>query len=178
MTFDAQLVLLLNSLTGKSGFIDGLIVFLASYLGYVLVVLLLVLVHFSAYSRQKKWELLLVAGLSAVIARLGVTELIRFFYHHPRPYLALPDVHQLFAETSWSFPSGHAMFFFALSTAVYLYNKRWGIGFLIATTLMTVSRVIAGVHFPSDIVAGAILGSAIAYGTFLIVRKRAAKNED
>jgi len=168
MTLDTQLLYLLNNLAGRSPLFDGLIVFLASYLAYVLVVLFLALVFFSHYSKRDKWELVLVTGISAVIARLGITELIRFFYHHPRPYLALPDVHNLFTDSSWSFPSGHATFFFAMATAVYLYNKKWGIWFFIATILITVSRVIAGIHYPSDIVGGALIGIIVAYATFYV----------
>ncbi len=170
MALDTQLLYLLNNLTGQSPVFDGIVVFLASYLPYLLIVLFLALVVFSQYSKLEKWELLLVVGISGVIARFGVTELIRFFYHRPRPFLTLP-VHQLLPESSWSFPSGHATFFFAMATAVYLYNKKWGIAFFIATILITMSRVIAGIHYPSDIVGGAAIGIIIAYATFYIARR-------
>mgnify|MGYP001558745976 FL=1 len=75
-------------------------------------------------------------------------------------------MHQLLTESSWSFPSGHATFFFALATAVYFYNKKWGIGFFIATIFITVSRVIAGIHYPSDIIGGAFIGILVAYATY------------
>lgn len=173
MTLDTQLFYLLNNLAGQSPFLDGTIVFLASYLAYILVAVFLVLAFF-AHSKEEKWELILVTGISALIARFGVTELIRFFYHRPRPFLTL-QVHQLLPETSWSFPSGHATFFFALSTAVYLYNKKWGIGFFIATILITVSRVIASIHYPSDIIGGAVIGIAVAYAIFYLARRITAK---
>ncbi len=177
MTFDAQLALLLNSLTGQSSVIDGLIVFLASDLAYLLPIVLLVLVFFSRYPTREKWELLLVTFISSIVARLGVVEFIRFFYHRPRPFLVLP-VHQLLTDTAWSFPSGHATFFFAMATAVYLYHKKWGIFFFGATILMTVSRVIAGVHYPSDILGGAVIGVLIAYGTFSIARRMSTQKQN
>lgn len=166
MAIDTQLFYLLNSLVGQSLFLDKLIVFLASYLAYILVVLLLALLLFSQYSRPEKLQMLLVAGVSVVIARFGITELIRLFYHRPRPFSALDNVRQLLTNGEWSFPSGHATFFFALSTAVYLYNKKWGIGFFAATILMTMSRVIAGIHYPSDVVGGAVVGIIVAYIIF------------
>ena len=170
MPLDTQLFYLLNNLAGQSPFLDGVIVFFASYLAYILIALFLAHVFFSYYSRQEKFQILLVTGISAFFARFGVAELIRFFYQRPRPFLDMP-VHQLLASNEWSFPSGHATFFFALATALYLYNKKWGIGFFLAALLMTVGRVIAGVHYPSDIVAGALIGAAVAYATFHIVRK-------
>lgn len=171
MTFDVQVFYLLNGLAGKSSLLDGVIVFCASYLAYLLIAVLLVLVFFSAYSNRQKWELLIVAGATGIIARFGVAELIRYFYHRPRPFLALPDVHQLLTDPAWSFPSGHASFFFALSTAVYLYNKKWGMWFFLATLLITVSRVIAGVHYPSDIIGGAFIGIIVAYIVRFLARR-------
>lgn len=171
MNLDTQLFYLLNNVAGQSPLLDGVIVFFASYLAYLLVGIFLVLVFFSHYSKRQKWGLLIVAGAASIISRFGVTELIRLFYHRPRPFLALPDVHNLFIDTAWSFPSGHATFFFALSTAVYLYNKKWGLWFFLATILITVSRVIAGVHYPSDILGGALIGIVVAYTTFHLVRR-------
>lgn len=170
MTLDTWLFYFLNTLAGQSPFLDGVIVFFASYLAYILIILFLALVFFSHYPKWKKLELFLVTGASALVARFGVTELIRFFYHHPRPYTVLPVQH-LLSDSSWSFPSGHATFFFALAMAVYLYNKKWGTGFFLAALLITVSRVIAGIHYPSDIIGGALIGILVAFATFYAARR-------
>jgi undecaprenyl-diphosphatase len=177
MYVDAQLFHLLNNLVGQSSLLDSIVVFCASYLAYITGAVFFVLVFFSRYSKREKWELVLVTGIASVIARFGITELIRFFYHHPRPFFALPDVRQLpqVVETSWSFPSGHATFFFAVATAIYLYNKKWGIGFFIAAIVISLGRVVAGVHYPSDIIAGAIIGIVVAYATVYLARKIASK---
>ena len=172
MAFDTQLFFLLNGLAGKSPVFDGLIVFCASYLAYILGALFLALVFFSSYSRYRKLEILVVTATSSIIARFGITEIIRAFYHRPRPFSVL-QTHQLLTDSAWSFPSGHATFFFAMATALYLYNKKWGIGFFLATILITVSRVIAGVHYPSDILGGAVIGILVGYGTVYFVRKLA-----
>ncbi len=171
MSLDTQVFYALNSLAGQSSFVDGAIVFCASYLAYILAVLFPVLVFFSQYSKREKWELLLVPGAAALVSRFGVAELIRFFYHHPRPFVGLPGVHALFTDSSWSFPSGHATFFFALSTAIYLYNKKWGTWFLVASVVVTLGRVMAGVHYPSDILGGALIGVAVAVGVVYGARR-------
>lgn len=167
---DTQLFYLLNNLAGQSLFFDKVVVFFASYLAYILIALFLALLLISQYSRREKLQILLVAGVSTIIARFGITELIRFFYHRQRPFTDL-SVNQLLTSNEWSFPSGHSAFFFALATAVYLYNKKWGIGFFAAAVLMTLSRVIAGIHYPSDVLAGALIGIAAACVTFYIARK-------
>ena len=170
MTLDTQLLYLLNSLAGQSPLLDRSILFFASDLAYLLVAIFIAFLFFSQYPRREKLQLFFVAAISSIIARYGVTELIRYFYYRPRPFIEL-SVNQLLPHTASSFPSGHATFFFAMATAIYLYNKKWGIGFFIAATLITVSRVIAGIHYPSDIIGGAVIGVLVAYATFYVVRK-------
>jgi undecaprenyl-diphosphatase len=170
MTLDTQVFYLLNNLAEQSPFFDGIIVFLATYLAYITVVLFLVFILVSQYPRRGKLEILLVTGISSAVTSFVLTPLIRFFYHHPRPFMVLP-VHQLIIDNAWSFPSRHAAFFFAMATAVYLYNKKWGIGFFIIAILITAGRVAAGVHYPSDIVGGVLIGVIVAYITFRIARR-------
>lgn len=173
MTIDVKLFYLLNHLAGKSALFDALVIFFAEYFQYFLVVVFLLL-FFSGYAKREKLRLLYVTTLSAIIARFGVTELIRFLYHRPRPFSALP-VRQLLFENEWSFPSGHSAFFFAFAAAIYFYNKKWGIWFFIAAILMNISRIIAGVHYPSDILGGAVVGILTGYGVFYFAEKLKTK---
>lgn len=170
MQLDTRLFFLLNDLAGKSRFFDMLVIFLAEYLQYFLVVVFLALLFFSSYSKREKLYLFWTTAVSSAVSRFGVTELIRFFYHRPRPFSVLP-VRQLLFENEWSFPSGHATFFFAFAGAIYLYNKKWGIGFFIAALLMAASRIIAGIHYPSDIIGGIMIGAAVAYVVFYFTEK-------
>ncbi len=151
-----------NNLAGRSRIFDDAVIFFAAYLQYFIVVFLLLFLYLSAYSRIKKIYIFLLASISGIIARFGLAEAIRFFYHHPRPFVS-HSVHQLLTESGWSFPSGHSSFFFALATAIYFYDKKWGIGFFIAAIFMNVSRIIAGIHYPFDILGGMLVGIATAY---------------
>lgn len=177
MTPDVQLFSLLNSLAGQSPFLDGVIVFFASHLAYILIAIFFLFLLVIEHSNREKIRIFLITLVSAIVARFGITELIRFFYHRPRPFTDL-TVNQLLTSNEWSFPSGHSTFFFALSTAVYLHNKKWGIGFFIATILMTVSRVIAGIHYLTDILGGAIIGIAVACAANAIIRRMILSTPD
>lgn len=165
MTLDVPLLYWLNNLTGKSRIFDTFIIFLASYSPYFLVAAFLVLLYFAAYSRREKFYIFWTTIISIGVARGVITEIIRFFYHRPRPFLVY-QLHQLISGHRWSFPSGHAAFFFAMATAIYLYNKKWGLWFFIAALLMNISRIAAGVHYPSDILGGMIIGILVAYVIF------------
>jgi undecaprenyl-diphosphatase len=162
---DVTIFFLLNNLAGRSPVADFIIIFFAEYLAYILIGIFLFLVYRSTYNLRGKLTMLSVVGFSSLSARYGVTELIRFFYHRLRPFLT-HHVHQLLPETSYSFPSGHSTFFFAFSYAIYLYNKKWGMWFLGATALLTIARIVAGVHYPSDIIGGAIIGIIFAKVSF------------
>lgn len=176
MSFDLKLFYFFNNFAGKAQVFDWLTVFLASYLQYFLVLSFLVLLYFSIYSRREKFYIFWITTTSIVVARLGITEIIRFFYHRPRPFLVL-QVNKLlssgwfYSDTEWSFPSGHSAFFFAMATAIYCYNKKWGIGFFIAAILMNASRIIVGVHYPSDIFGGAVIGTVVGYLLFRLAEK-------
>lgn len=162
MAIDFALFRFLNNLAGSSRLFDNLVIFFADYSQYVLAAAFLALLAAASYPRKDKARIFFVVSASSLIARFGVTSLIRFFWHRPRPFLVYP-ARTLFTDNTYSFPSGHAAFFFAFAAAIYFYNKRWGAWFFLAAILMAVSRVIAGVHYPSDIVGGAFIGIAVAY---------------
>ena len=161
MPIDVKIFYFFNNLAGRWPVFDALVIFIADYLQYFLIIAFLFVLFFSTYKKKEKIKIFLVTAISAAIARLGFVSLIRVFYHRPRPFLTLP-VYQLIADNSFSFPSGHAAFFFAMAMAIYFYNKKWGAWFFIAAFLISVARVIAGVHYPTDILAGAVIGVLIA----------------
>lgn len=175
MTLDIKIFYFFNNFAGKYRIIDALIIFFANYLQYLLIIFFLLFLLFSFYSKRKKIRIFFVTIISSIVARLGATEIIRFFYHRPRPFL-IYNVHQLISENRPSFPSGHATFFFAMATAIYFYNKKWGVGFFIASIVMNVSRIMAGVHYPSDVIAGMIIGIIIAWFTFYLVERKESSN--
>ena len=60
-------------------------------------------------------------------------------------------------------PSHHLVFMSALIASIYIYQKRLAISLAVLTVITGIARVAAGIHYPSDIVAGAVLGVGIAY---------------
>lgn len=117
--------------------------------------------------------MLWAAFLAGGMARLIFVPVIRFFYHRPRPFLVLQEVHQLLRDSAYSFPSGHASFFFAAAIVLFAYDKRWGVSFFVLGVLVSAARVAAGVHYPSDIFGGLIVGVVAAW-LFLLFKKRIA----
>lgn len=155
----------INKFAGRWYFLDALSLFFAKYFGYFLIFFLFLFL----FKNFKKYWLMIIQGFSAaILARLGFTELIRFLWPKPRPFVENHINLLLNHSASSSFPSGHAAFFFALSTVIFLYNKKihprpkfwWGVGllFFLASFLISISRVFCGIHWSSDILAGAAIG--------------------
>lgn len=156
----------LNSWAFWRPWLDALIVFCAAFLGYWIVVGLLgfgFATFWPKFSnlRRKNWEMILVALFSAAVARFGLAELVRYFYSRPRPFEVLPEIHQMiFRDGGSAFPSGHAVFSFAIAAVAARYYPKTSILFFLAALNMSVARVQAGIHWPSDILGGATLGIA------------------
>lgn len=67
---------------------------------------------------------------------------------------------------SYSFPSGHTASSFAAATVIFSFNKKWGTGALCLAALVGFSRLYLFVHFPTDVLAGMVLG--ILSGVFAV----------
>jgi undecaprenyl-diphosphatase len=103
------------------------------------------------------------AGFSAVLA-LGVAQVISSIWDRPRPYVAHPDDVHLFVSPSSdpSFPSDHATAAFAIAVAILLRDRRAGLVALAMAVAVSVSRVVVGIHYPSDVAGGALIGTLAA----------------
>lgn len=132
---------------------DLIIIFSAEYLGYILLAVFLIL-----FFKNRNKSFLFIPLISALVSRFIFTEIIRFFYFRPRPFIG-GNVQALIEPIqSASFPSGHAAFFFALSAGVYFFNKKAGLWFFIISFVIGLARVFAGVHYFSDILGGFAVG--------------------
>lgn len=160
---DLTLFRYLNDFVGHGGFVDGMIVFFASYLQYVIALALVAL----AFTSSRRFRMMVAAVISGVVARMALKPIIVMFIHRARPYVALQAVHNIIGpqtgEEYQSFPSGHALFFFALAAAIYMYDKRLGWWFFAGAILMGLARVTGGIHWPTDIIGGAGIGILTAW---------------
>lgn len=151
-----------NNLAGKSIAFDTLVVFFASHLQYILVAGLVTLLVLGKDKKQEIKNLILVV-VSIFVSRAVITEAIRYIYPYQRPFVS-NDVYALLTPSvTYSFPSGHAAFFFALAAAVYFFHKKWSAVFFAGAILISLARVVAGVHWPADILAGAVVGILSAW---------------
>lgn len=102
----------------------------------------------------------LMLGLIVPLGDGFICSTIKAAVGRDRPFLALPDVHLLVGKSgSCSMPSGHAANWFAGSMIAFIYYRRSAWIMLPIALLVSFSRIYNGVHYPSDVLAGAILGA-------------------
>lgn len=163
MSVDAGLQHLINGWAGASHLLDGLMVALATD-GVFVYPLALLGVYFAPHpDRRRRRRLGIYAAASALIA-LGINVLIGMLWYRPRPFVADPaGVHLLVRHgVDSSFPSDHATLAFAVSAGLWAIGPAWRWPLLILSALIAFARVFVGAHWPTDVIAGAILGSAVA----------------
>lgn len=119
------------------------------------------LIHGLIIKNKLQWRNALTVIIAVAIAAI-VANIIKFSLDTPRPYEIYPFIEKLSSGGSPSFPSGHTTDAFAFAVAAGLVYSKWYILLpgLIWATLVGISRMWLGVHYPSDVIAGAILGSA------------------
>ncbi|MCW2987992.1 MAG: phosphatase family protein [Solirubrobacterales bacterium] len=125
----------------------------------------LAIVFLAAYGeRHIAWRRATVAAVLSAGLGLALAKVISELVDRARPFVADPHGVHLFSAHAPDpgFPSDHATAAFAIATAIVLRKRGWGIVALVLATLLSVGRVAIGVHYPSDVLAGAALGAAAA----------------
>lgn len=167
MQADVTIFRALNGLVGSGGFFDALVIFCARFLPYVFV---LVVAWHLWLLRKDLVDLLwrfFDLFAPAMTASLVLGSILKELISRPRPFMSLPGVDLLVNVDGFAFPSSHASFFFALGFSVYLVDKVFGKRLLVAAAVISLARVMGGMHFPLDIVGGAVLGIGVSYIAYL-----------
>lgn len=123
--------------------------------------------------KGRKWRergllVLLSLAANALICNLLLKPLVG----RTRPYDLLGYEILIRRLGDSSFPSGHTSASFAAATALYAINRRWGIAAYILAVLIGFSRLYLGVHFPTDVFIGAIIGILAAKGVQWVLEKK------
>ncbi|UFH45987.1 phosphatase PAP2 family protein [Flavobacterium galactosidilyticum] len=112
-----------------------------------------------------------------------ITTALKYSIKRERPFNTYPDIEKVTAAPGYSFPSGHTSTAFATATSLSMEYPKW---YIIAPSFawasaVGYSRMHLGVHYPSDVVAGAIVGSGSAYISYKlnkwINKKRSEKHK-
>ena len=110
---------------------------------------------------------------TSVIEALGITYAFKYTFDRQRPFEKYPDrIHPIEKEDSPSFPSGHTAAAFSLATSLSITYPKW---YVIAPSALWAcgvgfARINQGVHYPSDVLTGAVIGTGCAFLNIYINR--------
>ncbi len=153
----------------RTVFLDGFAGILNSVFnaGIFWIVLGAVLIIFRK-TRTAGFMVLAAMGLALIVGELSMKNIIC----RPRPcHIDTAIALAVKRPDSFSFPSGHTGSSFGAATALFMWNKKWGIPALAVAALVGLSRLYLFVHFPTDVLAGAVLGILCGVLTGILFRK-------
>lgn len=132
-----------------------------------LLVLLIVIILYAHFKNKKTLRKFTILALIALLFSGLMVFILKHLIHEPRPFVSLADVHLLVVEDDpLSFPSGHTTSTLAVVTFLILNMKELAkkhykiidVLLVIFAVMIPFSRIYVGVHYPADVIAGAIVG--------------------
>ena len=138
-------------------------------LALVIVGILWILLLVKGGRAQRIAALLLIPTI--VLSDQLSSSVLKFLIERPRPCHELPSVHLLVGcGSGYSFPSSHAVNNFAAAVVLAFFIPRWTWAFFSFASLVAFSRIYVGVHYPSDVIGGAVIGMGIGTAVILLYR--------
>lgn len=115
----------------------------------------------------------ILMGLTMLFCLALGNGVIKNLVARPRPFQVLgnPEILIIPPPSEYSFPSGHTMHGMASAVTIFLHNRKAGIAALLGAAVIAFSRMYLFVHFPTDILGGAIIGTLAALMMYALAKK-------
>ncbi|WP_242220897.1 undecaprenyl-diphosphatase [Bacillus cereus group sp. BfR-BA-01380] len=163
----------INDLAGRSSFLDRGMIFITNSVPYVVIAFMLFLWFTANKEKRAEKQYTAMYIVFSCLLGLSINAILHLVYYHPRPFVA-HHVHQLIPHPAdSSFVSDHSVLVFSITCTLLLRNDSWKYPVLVWAIIVGISRVFVGVHYPADVIGGAL----ISYGASLLVMKFSKKLE-
>ena len=169
-SLDDRLLLDVNAFARDTGWLHGAV---AGYANYGIVLFALLLLAGLVVARRGSSRTLAAAGWApiAMLVAVGLNQPIGSAVAEARPYTTHAHLLVLAHRTAdFSFPSDHAVMAGAAATGLLLVSRKLGVVAWVAALVMAFARVYIAAHYPWDVVAGLVLGAAVAGLGWLLFR--------
>ncbi|MBF0840365.1 MULTISPECIES: undecaprenyl-diphosphatase [Mammaliicoccus] len=150
-----ELFRMFNDLGKEVMFLNPIMIFFAKYMKYFL--LFGIIMYW--FTRKRENRIMIISSMFAFVVAEVFGAIAGAIHSNNQPFAELSNVNQLIGHAiDNSFPSDHAIEFFSICITFLLFKKNLRYVWLAIAILVSISRVWVGVHYPADILVGAILG--------------------
>ncbi|GIO45852.1 MULTISPECIES: undecaprenyl-diphosphatase [Paenibacillus] len=114
------------------------------------------------FTRKRENRKMVVQALTSACLAFGIGTILSHLFYRDRPFVTY-QVHQMIEHAAnASFPSNHSIGSFVIAFSILLYRKKDGMIWMALAALIAFSRIWNGVHYPSDVLSGALIGIAVS----------------
>ncbi|WP_136605728.1 undecaprenyl-diphosphatase [Paenibacillus dokdonensis] len=123
------------------------------------------------FSRKESNRKMVAESVVSVVIGLGISWVIGHLFYRDRPFVAHTVLQLISHPANASFPSDHSIGAFAIAASFVIYRRKEGIVWLLLSAAIAFSRVWTGVHYPFDVLGGALIGIIVAAGVHRLAER-------
>ncbi|EOO19234.1 undecaprenyl-diphosphatase [Bacillus cereus] len=158
----------INNLGKQYSSLNSTMVFLAEYMVYFLG--LIIIAYWFTQSRKNK--MMIIQAIVAFVTAEIIGKLAGNLHLNYQPFSVLPNVNKLVDHAvDNSFPSDHTILFFSICFSFWLVRKKARWLWLVLAFCVAISRIWVGVHYPFDVITGALIGIISALFSYWLTPK-------
>jgi undecaprenyl-diphosphatase len=157
---------------------EAFIIFLAKYLSIISIIVYLIFSFDLWQTNMRKFKYFLILSLFSFLLTYVVGKILGFVISDPRPFVVEHISPLIDHAADNGFPSAHTLITVVIASVIFIYNKKLGILLFVIALIVGITRLLAYIIHPVDIVGATLIGISITTFIFLLVTLYSVYNDD
>lgn len=168
LEINVRLFRMINDLGKEYSMLNPVMVFSAKYMVFFLAFMVIMFL----FTRNKLNRIIVLCGAITFVISELIGKLVGKIHFNYQPFVELTNVNQLIEkDVGNSFPSDLTILFFSFCMSFWLFKRGWTFLWLLLAVWVGVARIWVGVHYPADVLVGAIISIIVATIIYKVIRK-------